>query len=149
MSINRFFVSFEKIADSLMEESIDSEKDDNESSDDKKSEIFEKTVEFIKDKENLSDSELHNWAESEGFDTFEVEELMYFLAYNFVHLLHSGKAYDSGTTEEDVDADELAQGIKVEMEHTDDEFLAKKIALDHLSELGDYYTRLKKMEGTK
>jgi hypothetical protein len=41
---------------------------------------------------------------------------------------------------------ELEMGIEVEMEHTDDSAIAKEIALDHLSEFPDYYTRLKKME---
>ena len=51
-----------------------------------------------------------------------------------------------GVTEADVDAEQLKQGIKVELEHTDNEETAKKIALDHLAEFPDYYTRLKKME---
>jgi hypothetical protein len=44
------------------------------------------------------------------------------------------------------DAEELAKGIKVEMEHTDDLEIAKSIAKDHLSEAKNYYTRLLKME---
>ena len=46
----------------------------------------------------------------------------------------------------DFDADELELGIKIEMEHTDNKEEAKDIAKDHLSEIKDYYTRLKKME---
>ena len=49
-------------------------------------------------------------------------------------------------TEADVDPNELAMGIKVEMEHTINPDVAKKIALDHLAEIPDYYTRLAKME---
>jgi hypothetical protein len=45
--------------------------------------------------------------------------------------------------EEDVDAEELEMGIKVEMEHTKDKNIAREIALDHLSETSDYYTKLK------
>lgn len=37
-------------------------------------------------------------------------------------------------------------GKKIEMEHVDDSDLAKEIAMDHLEEIPDYYTRLKKME---
>ena len=37
-------------------------------------------------------------------------------------------------------------GIKVEMEHTKNKAVAKRITLDHLAELPDYYTRLNKME---
>ena len=41
---------------------------------------------------------------------------------------------------------ELAKGIKVEMEHTKDPDLARKIATDHLTEFGTYYTALDEME---
>jgi hypothetical protein len=41
---------------------------------------------------------------------------------------------------------QLAQGIKVEQEHTGDLALAREIALDHLNEFPDYYDRLKKAE---
>jgi hypothetical protein len=40
----------------------------------------------------------------------------------------------------------LRKGTKVEMEHTDDKEVAKKIAMDHLYEDLEYYTKLKKME---
>lgn len=42
---------------------------------------------------------------------------------------------------------ELAMGVEVEREHTGDESLAREIALDHLAELPDYYSKLKDMEG--
>ena len=41
---------------------------------------------------------------------------------------------------------ELKAGIAVELEHTSDPELAKKIAKDHLMEIPDYYSRLLKME---
>jgi N-acetylglutamate synthase-like GNAT family acetyltransferase len=41
---------------------------------------------------------------------------------------------------------EIKLGIKVEMEHVNDADLAKEIAMDHLVEIPDYYTRLSKME---
>ena len=41
---------------------------------------------------------------------------------------------------------QLKMGIKVEKEHTSNDKIAREIALDHLGELPDYYTRLKKME---
>jgi hypothetical protein len=44
------------------------------------------------------------------------------------------------------DPEQLAKGIKIEMEHTTDEKIAERIAKDHLSEISDYYTRLEKME---
>lgn len=55
---------------------------------------------------------------------------------------------------DDVNPLELEMGIQVEMEHVknalfDDEIkrnIAMDIALDHLSEIKDYYTRLNSME---
>lgn len=46
----------------------------------------------------------------------------------------------------DFDPDALEKGIRVEMEHTDDESIAKEIAMDHLSEDPEYYDKLEKME---
>jgi len=57
-----------------------------------------------------------------------------------------GLAFDKNFTEDDADPDELEKGISVEMEHTTNRNLAKEIALDHLSEIPDYYTRLISME---
>jgi hypothetical protein len=61
-------------------------------------------------------------------------------------IMKQGLSYDKGFTAEDADPEELSMGEKVEREHTDDPKLARKIALDHLAEIPDYYTRLKKME---
>lgn len=44
------------------------------------------------------------------------------------------------------DSEELERGIEVEMEHTDNPFISKRIAKDHLAECDDYYTRLDEME---
>jgi len=41
---------------------------------------------------------------------------------------------------------QLQKGIKHEMEHTSDREKAKEIAMDHLYERSDYYTKLSKME---
>lgn len=41
---------------------------------------------------------------------------------------------------------QLKKGIAVEREHTSSETTAREIALDHLAEVPDYYTRLKKVE---
>lgn len=44
------------------------------------------------------------------------------------------------------DPEQLKMGIEVEMEHTTHKSIAERIAKDHLAEIPDYYTRLKKME---
>lgn len=40
--------------------------------------------------------------------------------------------------------DQLNLGIKVEMEHTGSKEMAKSIAMDHLVETPNYYTKIKK-----
>ena len=37
---------------------------------------------------------------------------------------------------------QMAMGMKVELEHTSCSLIAEKIAMDHLAEIPDYYTRL-------
>lgn len=103
-------------------------------------------INFLHENPNPADDKLHAWAEEQGLDIEEVEAQAYVLATALVEFLHNGKAYESGFTEEDADPDELAMGIKIEAEHTGNKMMAKRIALDHLCEIKDYYTRLDKME---
>jgi hypothetical protein len=44
------------------------------------------------------------------------------------------------------DLEELLTGIKFEMEHTRDGFIALEIAMDHLEGIADYYSRLRRLE---
>lgn len=50
-----------------------------------------------------------------------------------------------GVSLEDI-TKQLEMGLKVEMEHTDNMDIAKKIAMDHLAEDPHYYSKLSKME---
>ncbi len=103
-------------------------------------------IKFLHENPNPSDSEVHEWAEENGLEVEEVEKQAYALATSMVDFLYGGLAFESGTTEDDVDPDELLMGIEVEMEHTNNELIAKKIAMDHLTEIDDYYTRLEEIE---
>jgi hypothetical protein len=58
--------------------------------------------------------------------------------------LPGGKA--DNKSDESFDQDALEQGIKVEMEHTNDREVAKEIAKDHLTEDPRYYDALAEME---
>jgi hypothetical protein len=53
-------------------------------------------------------------------------------------------AKQEGKTDKDFSKKALAEGIKVELEHTDDIEIAKTIAKDHLTEDKNYYKKLKK-----
>lgn len=57
-----------------------------------------------------------------------------------LNLLPGGKG--DNLDEEDVDQDELMKGLEVEMEHTTNKKIAREIALDHLAEDPEYYTKL-------
>jgi len=58
--------------------------------------------------------------------------------------IKGGKADDKSPQE--FDKEQIKMGLKIEMEHTDNPMIAIEIAMDHLSEFPDYYTRLDKME---
>jgi hypothetical protein len=68
-------------------------------------------------------------------------------------VMYKGKRITVGkhdkTPDSSFDARELALGIKTEKEHTGDVKTAKSIAKDHLSEVPDYYSKLKKVEKRK
>ena len=106
----------------------------------------EDVVSFLHANANPSDESIHRWAEINGLDHEEVEEYIYSLASVYSKFLLGGRANEKEFTEEDADPEELRMGIEIEFEHTSDRETAKRIALDHLAEIPDYYTRLVKME---
>lgn len=59
-------------------------------------------------------------------------------------ILPGGRA--DNRPDSDFDAKALAEGMKIESEHTKDKKLQKEISKDHLTESGNYYRDLKKME---
>lgn len=103
-------------------------------------------VDFLQQNPNPSDDVFHQFAEQQGWDVHQAEAGMYTLATKFVNFLRGGRSNEKGFTVVDADPNELSAGIEVEYEHTPDSMVAKKIAMDHLAELPDYYTRLKAME---
>ena len=102
----------------------------------------EKIRELLRKNPNPPDEEIHELAEEMGIHPSMLEAKVYSML---------GKELKTAQRHEHVpdseyDSKQLAKGIKVEKEHTDDPEKAKEIAKDHLSEFPDYYTRLKKME---
>jgi hypothetical protein len=63
---------------------------------------------------------------------------------NFRDSMKGGRADGQAITKYNLG--ELLMGIKVEQEHTTNKLKALEIAMDHLEEFPDYYTRLLKME---
>lgn len=103
-------------------------------------------IDFFTSNPNPDDSILHNFTEANGFETHQFETITYRLATIAAEFLRGGKMNKSGLDVSQVDPEQLSMGIEIEQEHTPNLAVAKKIALDHLSEMPDYYTRMKQME---
>lgn len=87
-----------------------------------------------------ADDAVHAFAEESGIgpDDFEAD----------IYRVLSSVLSEGFSKGKDIkhDPSELKMGIEVEYEHTTNPLIARKIALDHLAEIPDYYTRLKRME---
>ncbi len=107
-------------------------------------------IEYFSTHENPTDKDIHAIANQLGYKeggdktVHDFEAKIYSLLSSF---FNAGKS--KGKSLEDINPDQLKKGIKVEMEHTNIEPIARKIAIDHLTELDDYYDRLEKMENNK
>jgi len=87
--------------------------------------------------------DFHALADELGMDEAgDLEEKAYALLQSF---FAQGRYMEKGSGKK-FSEEELAMGDKVELEHTDNPVIARRIAMDHLTEISDYYTRLKKME---
>jgi len=104
-----------------------------------KKDIKDKIVKFLIENPNPPDKKIHALSEKLGVETDKFEAIIYSILSEMIH--------KPTIKESEANAEELKMGIKVEMEHTSIPSLAKQIALTHLSELPDYYSKLKKMEG--
>ena len=102
--------------------------------------LISKVKDYLKTNPKPSDEEFHGWAEKNGIVVAEAEMAAYELAGISSTLKHAEDP------DEDFDKTELEAGIRIELEHTDDEAIAKAIAKAHLAEIPDYYTRLSQME---
>jgi hypothetical protein len=108
--------------------------------------IYDAIMDFFADNPSPPDEDVHALADKLGIDEHKFEGYIYSILGS---ILGTGQAKKEKFTEKDADEKELKLGIKVEMEHTKNKAIAKRIALDHLAELPDYYTRLLKMEKEK
>lgn len=102
--------------------------------------IQEKIIDFFKNNPKPADKQVHAFAEREGIEHSQFEEIVYEMLGSF---LGQGKSKDFKGS---YDPKQIEMGIKVEMEHTTNPLIAEKISQDHLSEFSDYYTRLAIME---
>lgn len=101
----------------------------------------EKILEFLKKNPSPTDDEFHSWAKSQGMDPDKAEELVYELLGNV-----AAKGESKGKVPPGTDPKQVSKGTKVELEHTPDKAMARKIALDHIKEHKGYYPALEVME---
>lgn len=106
-------------------------------------EMQKKIMKLLADNPSPPDDVIHAFSDKEKINTHKFEAYIYDILGS---ILGHGRAKEKGFEEGDADPKELEMGIKVEMEHTTNPLIAKRIAIDHLAEIKDYYTRLKKME---
>jgi len=106
--------------------------------------LTKKYTDILMSKPDLTDDEVHKLAEENNVDIHKLEQYAYKLSYMFLkEFLYSG--FSKGKLFK-MDPKELEMGIKVEMEHTSNKLISKKISMDHLTENPKYYTYLKEME---
>jgi len=103
--------------------------------------VEQKILQFFMENPSPEDDAFHAFAQSLGMEPDDLETKVYGILSS---LLSGGKS--QGNEDFGPDEEQLAMGIEVEKEHTDNEFLARKIALDHLASFPTYYTALKEME---
>ena len=99
-------------------------------------------INFLRDNPSPSEEDMNAFAELQGLDPDALDERIYALLSSLL----KGVGKNNDTPDAEFDADQLAKGIETELEHTEDELVAKMIAKDHLSEIPDYYDRLGNME---
>jgi len=104
--------------------------------------VQDSIITFFTETPSPNDDMVHGLATQLGLDPHILENEIYNLLSSYINDV--GK--HDHMTDEEFDANELAMGIEVELEHTDNRSIAKSIAKDHLEEVPDYYTRLKAME---
>ena len=103
-------------------------------------------IDFFVSNPSPNDSVVHNFTKANGLDTHQFESMAYKLATISSEILRSGKMNESGFDITQIDPEQLSMGMEIEKEHTPNDAIAKKIALDHLAEIPDYYARLAQME---
>lgn len=102
----------------------------------KEENIDKKIIDFFTANPAPMDSAVHAFAEKNGIAPDELESKIYALVGS---ILAGGKSKGFAGK---YDPEQLQKGIETELEHTDNRYVAEKIAKDHLAEHPDYYTKL-------
>ena len=107
-----------------------------------KAEQLDELLLFFRENPSASRQDLLALDKALGVSKEEIENLEFELCKALCSRI--GKHVSHG--DEKVDETELEKGIQHEMEHTNDQYIARLIVLDHLYEIPDYYTQLAKID---
>ena len=107
-----------------------------------KAEQLDELLLFFRENPSASRQDLLALDKALGVSKEEIENLEFELCKALCSRI--GKHVNHG--DEKVDETELEKGIQHEMEHTNDQYIARLIVLDHLYEIPDYYTQLAKID---
>ena len=115
-------------------------------SDNRKVQAKNDLMDFIQSSgRNVNSYRLNQWLEEKSLtDVFTVEDLLISIISDSIDFHRGGRYNESGMP--DVDEKELSIGVIIECEHTSNVEDARRIALDHLAEIPDYYSRLVNMK---
>jgi len=95
-------------------------------------------MDFFASNYDITDDQFHSFAEQNGFNIHEAEEIAYNLASAFMQMIRGGRGYNLDANS--VDPQQLKWGMIIESEHSSIPAIQKKIALDHLAEDPQYYS---------
>jgi hypothetical protein len=102
-------------------------------------------IDFFYSTPNRSLNQLNQIAEENTLgEDINVENLVFEIVDDYIKFLKGGRWNENGM--QSVDENELKLGIIIESEHTSNLDDIKRIALDHLTEIPDYYSRLINMK---
>lgn len=107
-----------------------------------KAEQLDEILLFFRENPQSSRDQFIALSQDLGVTKEEFEQLEFELCKSMCSRI--GKHINHG--KETVDETQLQKGIEHEMEHTNDEYIARLIALDHLYEIPDYYDQLSKFD---
>lgn len=114
-------------------------------------EIKDKLLDYIHKNPRSNIYQLRQWVEEQGIkEDLNIEEMAFEIISEYIQFIKGGLWNESGMPT--VKEEELNMGIQLEYKHTTNINDAKRIALNNLTEIPDYYTRLiemKKQAGIK
>lgn len=113
-----------------------------------KKDLKMEAIRLFESGKKIIDKDVHALADELGVEHDELENTIYSIMSSFF----SNGMYMKSKKDIKFDKKELEKGIKVEMEHTGDKYIAERIAKDHLTEIpgtgnnDGYYSLLERME---